>query len=185
MISDTVKEGAADAVRSMKSVGVTKAVMLTGDRKEAAEAVAAEIGIDEVYAGLLPADKVAKVEELLAAGDAHHRVGFVGDGINDAPVLMRADVGIAMGSLGSDAAIEAADIVLMADDIRKIASVVRIARKTLRIVKENVGFALGVKAVVLVLGALGMASMWAAVFGDVGVTVIAILNSMRTMSGKA
>ena len=185
VISDTVKEGAADAVRSMKSVGVTKAVMLTGDRKEAAEAVAAEIGIDEVYAGLLPADKVAKVEELLAAGDAHHRVGFVGDGINDAPVLMRADVGIAMGSLGSDAAIEAADIVLMDDDIRKIASVVRIARKTLRIVKENVGFALGVKAVVLVLGALGMASMWAAVFGDVGVTVIAILNSMRTMGGKA
>ena len=132
VISDTVKEGAADAVRSMKSVGVTKAVMLTGDRKEAAEAVAAEIGIDEV----------AKVEELLAAGDAHHRVGFVGDGSNDAPVLMRADVGIAMGSLGSDAAIEAADIVLMDDDIRKIASVVRIARKTLRIVKENVGFAL-------------------------------------------
>ena len=185
VISDTVKEGAADAVRSMKSVGVTKAVMLTGDRKEAAEAVAAEIGIDEVHAGLLPADKVAKVEELLAAGDAHHRVGFVGDGINDAPVLMRADVGIAMGSLGSDAAIEAADIVLMDDDIRKIASVVRIARKTLRIVKENVGFALAVKAVVLVLGAAGMASMWAAVFGDVGVTVIAILNSMRTMSGKA
>ena len=184
VISDTVKEGAADAIRSMKSVGVTKTIMLTGDRKEAAEAVAAEIGIDEVHAGLLPADKVAKVEELLAAGDAHHRVGFVGDGINDAPVLMRADVGIAMGSLGSDAAIEAADIVLMDDDIRKIASVVRIARKTLRIVKENVGFALGVKAVVLVLGALGMASMWAAVFGDVGVTVIAILNSMRTMGGK-
>ena len=184
VISDTVKEGAADAIRSMKSVGVTKTIMLTGDRKEAAEAVAAEIGIDEVHAGLLPADKVAKVEELLAAGDAHHRVGFVGDGINDAPVLMRADVGIAMGSLGSDAAIEAADIVLMDDDIRKIASVVRIARKTLRIVKENVGFALGVKAAVLVLGALGMASMWAAVFGDVGVTVIAILNSMRTMGGK-
>ena len=184
VISDTVKEGAADAIRSMKSVGVTKTIMLTGDRKEAAEAVAAEIGIDEVHAGLLPADKVAKVEELLAAGDAHHRVGFVGDGINDAPVLMRADVGIAMGSLGSDAAIEAADIVLMDDDIRKIASVVRIARKTLRIVKENVGFALGVKAAVLVLGALGMASMWAAVFGDVGVTVIAILNSMRTMGGN-
>ena len=184
VISDTVKEGAREAVLRMKSIGVRKTVMLTGDREEAAAAVAAETGIDEFHSGLLPAGKVERIEALLKESDDRHRVGFVGDGINDAPVLMRADVGIAMGSLGSDAAIEAADIVLMDDDIRKIASVVRIARKTLRIVKENVAFALIVKAAVLILGALGMANLWAAVFGDVGVTVLAILNSMRALEEK-
>ena len=184
VISDTVKEGAREAILGMKAVGVRKTVMLTGDREEAARAVAAETGIDEFHSGLLPAGKVERIEALLKESDEHHRVGFVGDGLNDAPVLMRADVGIAMGSLGSDAAIEAADIVLMDDDIRKIASVVRIARKTLRIVKQNVVFALAVKAAVLVLGALGMANMWEAVFGDVGVTVIAILNSMRALEEK-
>jgi len=184
VISDTVKEGAREAVLRMKSIGVRKTVMLTGDREEAAAAVAAETGIDEFHSGLLPAGKVERIEALLKESDGRHRVGFVGDGINDAPVLMRADVGIAMGSLGSDAAIEAADIVLMDDDIRKIASVVRIARKTLRIVKENVAFALIVKAAVLILGALGMANLWAAVFGDVGVTVLAILNSMRALEEK-
>lgn len=184
VISDTIKEGAREAILGMKAVGVRKTVMLTGDREEAARAVAAETGIDEFHSGLLPAGKVERIEALLKESDERHRVGFVGDGLNDAPVLMRADVGIAMGSLGSDAAIEAADIVLMDDDIRKIASVVRIARKTLRIVKQNVMFALAVKAAVLILGALGMANMWEAVFGDVGVTVIAILNSMRALEEK-
>lgn len=181
VISDTVKEGAKEAIAEMKKVGVRKTVMLTGDRRSAAEYAAAELGIDEVYAELLPADKVAKVEELLAAENEKGRLAFVGDGINDAPVLTRADVGMAMGSMGSDAAIEAADIVLMDDDVRKIAAVVRIARKTLSIVKQNIVFALGVKALVLALGALGVATMWEAVFADVGVSVIAILNSMRTL----
>lgn len=181
VISDRVKEGAAEAVRDMKQVGVCKTVMLTGDRQEAAAAVADELGIDECHAGLLPADKVLRVEELLAKQPEKERLAFVGDGINDAPVLTRADVGIAMGSLGSDAAIEAADIVLMDDDIRKIAAVVRISRKTLRIVKQNIVFALAVKAVVLIMGAFGIANMWEAVFADVGVSVIAILNSMRAL----
>ena len=184
VISDTVKEGSKDAIRDMKQVGVKKTVMLTGDRQAAADAVAAELGIDEVHAELLPADKVGQVEKLLGAQNEKERLAFVGDGINDAPVLTRADIGIAMGSMGSDAAIEAADIVLMDDDIRKIASLVKIARKTLGIVKQNIVFALAVKALVLLLGALGMAHMWEAVFADVGVSVIAILNSMRTLNTK-
>ncbi|WP_026525720.1 heavy metal translocating P-type ATPase [Butyrivibrio sp. MB2005] len=179
IISDTIKEGAAKAISDVKTSGVSRVVMLTGDSKKTAESVASEIGIDKVYYELLPADKVERVEELL--NDASNKVAFVGDGINDAPVLMRADVGIAMGSLGSDAAIEAADIVLMDDDIRKISDVIRIARKTLRIVKQNIVFALFVKLLILVLGALGIATMWLAVFGDVGVAVIAILNSMRAL----
>ena len=184
VISDTIKEGAAEALRSMKKAGITKTVMLTGDRKKEAHAVAEALGIDEFHSELLPGDKVARVEKLLAeagTGKSRGKVGFVGDGLNDAPVLMRADVGIAMGSLGSDAAIEAADIVLMDDDIRKIGSVVRIARKTLGIVRQNVVFALVVKFAVLLLGAFGLANMWEAVFGGVGVTVIAILNSMRAL----
>lgn len=184
VISDTVKEGSKDAIRDMKQVGVKKTVMLTGDRQAAADAVAAELGIDEVHAELLPADKVGQVEKLLGAQNEKERLAFVGDGINDAPVLTRADIGIAMGSMGSDAAIEAADIVLMDDDIRKIALLVKIARKTLGIVKQNIVFALAVKALVLLLGALGMANMWEAVFADVGVSVIAILNSMRTLNTK-
>ena len=184
VISDTVKEGSKDAIRDMKQVGVKKTVMLTGDRQAAADAVAAELGIDEVHAELLPADKVGQVEKLLGAQNEKERLAFVGDGINDAPVLTRADIGIAMGSMGSDAAIEAADIVLMDDDIRKITSLVKIARKTLGIVKQNIVFALAVKALVLLLGALGMANMWEAVFADVGVSVIAILNSMRTLNTK-
>lgn len=184
VISDTVKEGSKDAIRDMKQVGVKKTVMLTGDRQAAADAVAAELGIDEVHAELLPADKVGEVEKLLGSQNEKERLAFVGDGINDAPVLTRADIGIAMGSMGSDAAIEAADIVLMDDDIRKIASLVKIARKTLGIVKQNIVFALAIKALVLLLGALGMANMWEAVFADVGVSVIAILNSMRTLNTK-
>lgn len=181
IISDTIKQGAQAAIADMKQVGVKKCVMLTGDRSKAAEYVAAEIGIDEVHAELLPADKVEQVECLLKEQRNKERLAFVGDGINDAPVLTRADIGIAMGSLGSDAAIEAADVVLMDDDIRKIARVVRISRKTLRIVKQNIVFALGVKVLVLLLGALGLANMWEAVFADVGVSVIAILNSMRAL----
>lgn len=181
VISDLVKEGAAEAIRSMKKVGVKKCVMLTGDRKEAANAVAKELGIDEVHAELLPGDKVSLVESLLEKQRGHDKLAFAGDGINDAPVLSRADIGIAMGSMGSDAAIEAADVVLMDDDIQKIAAVVRCARRTLRIVKQNIVFALGVKALVLILGALGMANMWEAVFADVGVAVIAIMNSMRAL----
>ncbi len=181
VISDTIKAGAKEAIRGMKAVGVKKCVMLTGDRKEAAELVAKELDIDEVHAELLPQDKVSQVEALLSKETEKERLAFVGDGINDAPVLSRADIGIAMGSMGSDAAIEAADVVLMDDDIRKIASVVRISRKTLTIVHQNIVFALAVKALVLILGALGMANMWEAVFADVGVSVIAILNSMRAL----
>ncbi len=184
VISDTIKEGAAQALAEMKRIGVKKSVMLTGDRREAAEYTARELGIDEIYAQLLPADKVACVEKLLEKQPQKERLAFVGDGINDAPVLTRADLGIAMGSMGSDAAIEAADLVLMDDDIRKIASIVRISRKTVRIVKQNIVFALGVKALVLFLGAFGAANMWEAVFADVGVSVIAILNSMRTLKTK-
>ena len=184
IISDTIKEGAKEAIKDMKRVGVRHTVMLTGDRREAAMEVAQTLGIDEVHAELLPADKVEQVEALLKAQSKKERLAFVGDGINDAPVLTRADIGIAMGSMGSDAAIEAADIVLMDDDVTKIASVVKIAGKTLRIVKQNIVFALAVKALVLILGALGMANMWEAVFADVGVSVIAILNSMRTLNEK-
>lgn len=181
VISDTVKQGAAEAIHKMKNVGVKKCVMLTGDREKTAKHVADELKLDEVHAELLPGDKVDEVEKLLSAQKDGERLAFVGDGINDAPVLTRADIGIAMGSLGSDAAIEAADVVLMDDDIRKIASTVLISRKTLRIVKQNIVFALAVKAVVLLLGAIGVANMWEAVFADVGVSVLAILNSMRVM----
>jgi len=184
VISDTIKDGAKEAIRDMKQVGVRHTVMLTGDRREAAETVAQTLGIDEVHAELLPGGKVEQVEALLKAEKEKERLAFVGDGINDAPVLTSADIGIAMGSMGSDAAIEAADIVLMDDDVTKIASVVKIARKTLRIVKQNIVFALAIKALVLILGALGMANMWEAVFADVGVSVIAILNSMRTLNEK-
>ena len=181
VISDTIKNGVKEAISSLKKSGVSKTVMLTGDRKEAAFAVAKEVDVDDVHYELLPADKVEKVEQILASSLNKKRVAFVGDGINDAPVLARADIGIAMGSLGSDAAIEAADIVIMDDDIRKISKVMQISRKTMRIVKENIVFALSVKGAVLILSAFGYASMWAAVFADVGVAVIAILNSMRTL----
>lgn len=181
LIADTLKEEAEEALRGLKAAGVRKTVMLTGDRKEAGEAAAEKLGLDEVYTELLPGDKVAKVEELLKQKGAKGHLAFVGDGINDAPVLSRADIGIAMGSMGSDAAIEAADIVLMDDDLAKIVSVVKIARKTLVIVRQNIVFALGVKALVLILGAVGMANMWEAVFADVGVAVVAILNAMRAL----
>lgn len=184
VISDTIKEDTFEAIRQLKEVGVKKTVMLTGDRKEVGEAVAAKIGIDEVHTELLPADKVKKVEEMLNAKRQGTYVAFVGDGINDAPVLTRADIGIAMGSMGSDAAIEAADIVLMDDKPSKIAAVVKIARKTLKIVRQNIVFALLVKAVVLIMGAAGLANMWEAVFADVGVSVIAILNAMRALRTK-
>ncbi len=184
VISDSVKPEVYEALKDMKKVGIKKTVMLTGDRNKAAKAVADEIGIDEVHAELLPADKVNIVEQIMSKSTDKDKVSFVGDGINDAPVLMRADVGIAMGSLGSDAAIEAADIVLMDDDVSKISFVVKIARKTMRIVKQNIVFAIGVKILVLILGAFGIATMWAAVFADVGVAVIAILNSMRTLNIK-
>ena len=181
VISDVVKETSAEAIKSLKENGVKQTVMLTGDAKSTAEEVANKLGLDKFYAELLPADKVEKVEELLKEKQDGSSLVFVGDGINDAPVLTRADVGIAMGSLGSDAAIEAADIVLMDDDPAKISLAMKIARKTVRIVRENIVFALGVKALVLILGALGIANMWLAVFADVGVSVIAILNAMRTM----
>ncbi|MBO5246727.1 MAG: cadmium-translocating P-type ATPase [Eubacterium sp.] len=184
LITDTIKDGAKEALADMKQVGVKKTVMLTGDRQETAKEVAKNLMIDEVYAELLPADKVEKVEKLLSSKSEKTHLAFVGDGINDAPVLTRADIGIAMGSMGSDAAIEAADIVLMDDDVRKIASVVRISRKTLAIVKQNIVFALVVKVLVLLLGATGYANMWAAVFADVGVSVLAIMNSMRTLRAK-
>lgn len=182
VIADSIKDEAFEAIKNLKKVGVRRTIMLTGDKKEVGEAVAARLGLDEVHAELLPGDKVAKVEELLARQTGKHRLACVGDGINDAPVLSRADVGIAMGSMGSDAAIEAADIVLMDDNPARIADVVRISRKTMSIVKQNIAFALGVKAVVLLMGAAGAANMWEAVFADVGVSVIAILNAMRALS---
>lgn len=184
IISDVIKEGSKEAMKALSKVGVSKLVMLTGDRKEVAMAVSKELSLTDCRYELLPTDKVSNVEELIKACKKDEKLGFVGDGINDAPVLMRADVGIAMGSLGSDAAIEAADVVIMDDDLRKIPKLVRIARKTLRIVKQNVVFALGVKIIVLALGALGLATMWEAVFADVGVAVIAILNSMRVLSSN-
>lgn len=177
-ISDTVKEGAKEALAQMKAAGVKRTVMLTGDHRASAESVAHMLCVDDVHAELLPADKVEEMEKLLSG---NHTVAFVGDGVNDAPVLMRADVGFAMGAIGSDAAIEAADIVLMDDNLAKIAQVIRIARKTLSIVRINVVFAIGVKLLVLALGALGLAGMWGAVFADVGVAVLAILNSMRML----
>ena len=184
VISDGLKEGAAEALAGVKKAGVGKTVMLSGDRRQAAETVAKTLGLDGVEAELLPQDKVNALEKLLAAQTPGRTLGYVGDGLNDAPVLTRADVGIAMGSLGSDAAIEAADVVIMDDDLRRLPTAIRIARKTLRIVKQNIVFALSVKFIILILGALGIANMWLAVFGDVGVSVIAILNSMRILRTK-
>ncbi|MBR1393226.1 MAG: cadmium-translocating P-type ATPase [Ruminococcus sp.] len=184
VISDEVKETSAEAIKALKANGVGKTVMLTGDSKEVGEDVAKRLGIDEAYTQLLPADKVERVEALISQKSEKQALVFVGDGINDAPVLSRADIGIAMGAMGSDAAIEAADIVLMDDDPLKIAKAIRISRRTIRIVYENIIFALGVKLLVLILGALGLASMWAAVFADVGVSVIAILNAMRALRVK-
>ncbi len=184
VIADVVKPQAAEAIRELKTSGITHTVMLTGDAGRVAEATAAELGIDEVYSELLPADKVAKAEELLAQGDGKKKLAFVGDGINDAPVLSRADVGIAMGALGSDAAIEAADVVLMDDDPKKIGKAVRIAKKCIRIVYENTYFAIIVKVLCLILAAVGIANMWMAIFADVGVMIIAVLNAMRALNVK-
>ena len=181
VISDVLKPNAGKAIRALKGAGVVKTVMLTGDGKKAAEQTAEELGIDEVYSELLPGDKVAKVEELLAEKPAKAKLVFVGDGINDAPVLGRADIGIAMGAMGSDAAIEAADVVLMDDDPMKIAKGIRISRKCLRIVHENIVFALGVKFLCLILGAVGIADMWLAIFADVGVMILAVLNAVRAL----
>lgn len=184
LIADTIKPETEDAIRGLKAAGIRRTVMLTGDRKAVGEAVAAKVGIDQAYTELLPADKVQKVEEMLAEMTGKRKLAFVGDGINDAPVLSRADVGIAMGSMGSDAAIEAADIVLMDDNPAKIAGVVKIGCKTMAIAHQNIVFALAVKAVVLLMGAAGVANMWEAVFADVGVSVIAILNAMRALRTK-
>ncbi len=184
VISDIEKPHAKEAVRALRSAGVEKTVMLTGDSWKVAEHVAADLGIDEAHAELLPADKVAKVEELLEKKPEKGKLAFVGDGINDAPVLSRADIGIAMGAMGSDAAIEAADIVLMDDDPLKIAKAIRISRKCLRIVYENIWFAIGVKLICLVLGAVGIANMWLAIFADVGVMIIAVLNAIRALFVK-
>ncbi|MCD7882304.1 MAG: cadmium-translocating P-type ATPase [Lachnospiraceae bacterium] len=181
LISDLVKPTAAEAIQALKKSGVKKTVMLTGDSRRVAEQVASELGFDEVYSELLPADKVAKVEELLSAKNGSDKLAFVGDGINDAPVLSRADIGIAMGAMGSDAAIEAADIVLMDDDPLKVAKAIRISRKCIRIVYENIWFAIGVKAICLLLGALGIANMWMAIFADVGVMILAVLNAIRAL----
>ena len=184
LICDVVKPDAKEAISALKRIGVSKTVMLTGDGDKAAQSVAAELGIDEVHSQLLPEDKVTKVEELLQAKQKDEMLAFVGDGINDAPVLSRADIGIAMGALGSDAAIEAADVVLMDDNSLKIAKAIRISRKCLRIVYENIYFAIGVKLICLVLGAVGIANMWVAIFADVGVMIIAVLNAIRALNVK-
>jgi len=184
VISDVEKPHAKEAIRALRSAGIEKTVMLTGDSRKVAEHVAADLGIDEVYAELLPGDKVAKVEELLEQKTERGKLAFVGDGINDAPVLSRADIGIAMGAMGSDAAIEAADIVLMDDDPMKIAKAIKISRKCLRIVYENIWFAIGIKLICLVLGAAGLANMWLAIFADVGVMIIAVLNAIRALFVK-
>ncbi len=184
LISDIIKPHAKEAIKELKKAGVTKTVMLTGDAKNVGEQVAKELGIGEVYTELLPADKVSLVEKLLEQKSGKEKLAFVGDGINDAPVLSRADIGIAMGALGSDAAIEAADIILMDDDPLKIAKAIKISRKCLRIVYENIVFAIGIKLICLVLGALGIANMWLAIFADVGVMVIAVLNAIRALFVK-
>ena len=184
LISDILKPHAKEAISELKKAGITKTVMLTGDSKRVADQVAKELGIQEVYSELLPADKVSKVEELLHKKSEKDKLAFVGDGINDAPVLSRADVGIAMGALGSDAAIEAADIVLMDDDPLKISKAIKIARKCIRIVYENIYFAIGIKVLCLILGALGIANMWMAIFADVGVMIIAVLNAIRSLFVK-
>ena len=184
LISDIIKPHAKEAITELKKAGISKTVMLTGDSKRVADQVAKELGIQEVYSELLPADKVSKVEELLHQKSEKNKLAFVGDGINDAPVLSRADIGIAMGALGSDAAIEAADIVLMDDDPLKISKAIKIARKCIRIVYENIYFAIGIKILCLILGALGIANMWMAIFADVGVMIIAVLNAIRTLFVK-
>ena len=184
LIADLLKPHAEEAIRALKAAGIRKTVMLTGDAKRVADKVAANLGIDEVHSELLPGDKVAMVEKLLSQKNEKEKLAFVGDGINDAPVLSRADIGIAMGAMGSDAAIEAADIVLMDDDPLKIAKAIRIARKCLRIAYENIYFAIGIKVICLILGALGIANMWVAIFADVGVMVIAVLNAIRTLYVK-
>ena len=184
VISDVMKPHAKEAVEALRRAGIEKTVMLTGDAKKVADQAAAALGIDEVYSELLPADKVAKVEELLASKPEKVRLAFVGDGINDAPVLSRADIGIAMGAMGSDAAIEAADIVLMDDDPMKISKAIRISRKCMRIVYENIWFAIGIKVICLILGAVGLANMWLAIFADVGVMILAVLNAIRALFVK-
>ena len=181
VISDIVKSNAKEAIAKLKNAGIKKTVMLTGDTKHVAEQVAQSLGIDEVYSDLLPADKVSKVEELLSRKSEKEKLVFVGDGINDAPVLTRADIGIAMGAMGSDAAIEAADVVLMDDDPLKISKAIKISKKCLRIVYQNIIFALVIKFACLGLGAVGLANMWAAIFADVGVMIIAILNAIRAL----
>ena len=184
LISDIIKPHAKEAIAELKKAGISKTVMLTGDSKRVADQIAEELGIQEVYSELLPADKVSRVEELLNQKSEKDKLAFVGDGINDAPVLSRADIGIAMGALGSDAAIEAADIVLMDDDPLKISKAIKIARKCIRIVYENIYFAIGIKILCLILGALGIANMWAAIFADVGVMILAVLNAIRTLFVK-
>lgn len=184
LISDIIKPHAKEAIAELKKAGISRTVMFTGDSRRVADQVAAELGIDEVYSELLPADKVTKVEELLDKKIAKEKLAFVGDGINDAPVLSRADIGIAMGALGSDAAIEAADIVLMDDDPLKISKAIKIARKCIRIVYENIYFAIGIKVLCLILGAIGLANMWMAIFADVGVMIIAVLNAIRALFVK-
>ncbi|MCM1258997.1 MAG: HAD-IC family P-type ATPase, partial [Roseburia sp.] len=181
LISDQLKPHAKEAISALKKAGMKKTVMLTGDMKKVADQVASDLGISEVYSELLPADKVSKVEELLNQKSEKEKLAFVGDGINDAPVLSRADIGIAMGALGSDAAIEAADVVLMDDDPLKIAKAIKISKKCLRIVYENIYFAIGIKVICLILGAVGIANMWVAIFADVGVMVIAVLNAIRAL----
>ena len=180
-VADTVRAGAADAVRALREHGVRETVMLTGDARPAAQSVAAAVGIDTVYAELLPQDKAAHLERLLAAERADRTLAYIGDGINDAPVLARADIGIAMGGIGADAAIEAADVVLMTDEPRRLVSLLALARRTVRIARENIALAIGIKAAVLLLGALGWVNLWAAIFADVGVTLLAVLNAMRAM----
>ncbi|MBQ2568609.1 MAG: HAD-IC family P-type ATPase, partial [Clostridia bacterium] len=184
VISDELKEHAKEAIDGLKEAGIRKTVMLTGDNEAAAKQIAEYINVNEVHAGLLPADKVTIVERLLQKQDKREALAFVGDGMNDAPVLARADLGIAMGALGSDAAIEAADVVLMDDDPLKISKAVRIARKCMRIVKTNIWFAIGVKFACLILGALGIANMWIAIFADVGVMVLCVLNAIRCLFVK-
>nr|WP_277601797.1 HAD-IC family P-type ATPase [Fervidobacterium sp. 2310opik-2] len=180
-----MKEDSADAIKGLKALGVRNIVMLTGDSKAVGEKIATQLGIDEVYTELLPADKVEKIEALDAKKSHKGKIVFVGDGINDAPVLARADIGVAMGSLGSDAAIEAADIVIMTDEPSKIVTAIKVAKRTRKIVMQNIVLSLVVKAIFLALGAVGVATMWEAVFADVGVAIIAILNAMRVMNTKS
>ena len=184
VIADEVKADSAQAIKELKKSNIKQTIMLTGDRQNVADKVAKELGIDQVYAELLPGDKVEKVEELFAENSQKGKLAFVGDGINDAPVLARADIGIAMGGLGSDAAIEAADIVIMTDEPSKIATAIKVSKKTLRIANQNIVLAIGIKVLILILSALGITTMWAAIFGDVGVTILAVLNSFRALNVK-